>query len=552
MYKYYKFNLMNNSFKYFALFLLLIAMTGCTAEDITQIGGTLPDETPMNSVGGQLHSGKTFSNMITVGMYEDDGPATEEIIYALTKPATTAVTVKAVPSPELVAKYNSDNSTEMKEFPAANVTFENGGSLTVPTGKKTSQNIGVTLSPEGLEAGTLYLLAIALEQDFTGIDAQATKQVIYYRIIFREKITTCIPGNDGKPIEIPPIMPGLTSVFYVNTETYQPLIAGAWSVAADDFMSSPAPIYSMGNIVNLKKATINYDATSGRALFSLGSDLSYVLEHRDKYIRHLQEYERKVCLCIENGGNGIGFCSMTNTQIIDFVSQVKATVERYQLDGVNLLDDDSKYGKAGTPAMNTTSYPMLIKRLRDALPGKLLTLVDKGDATEYFYDIDKCGGIEVGKHIDYAWHGYVSQTEDLQAITPNTEGIQVYSKYTRKPIAGLDEKCYGSVNVPLYSDNDRPHKDLAAETIAKWKSAGYKKSNIIVYGSDLIGNEYGGYETAVGTMLGEYSLTPFMDDGDSWDFNRDEVIWGDVLYNGKALNYKINGGPDQNPYRKDW
>lgn len=549
MHKYYKINLMNNSFKYFALSMLLVALTGCTAGDITQIGGVLPDETPMNSMGGQLYSGKTLSHMITVGMYEDDGAATEEIVYALTKPATTTVTVKVVPSPELVAKYNSDNSTEMKEFPVTNVTFEDGGSLTIPTGKKVSENISVTLSPEGLEAGTLYLLAITLERDFADIEVQAAKQVIYYRISFREKITTCTPGYE--PIPIPPMMPGLTSVFYVNTETYQPLIANAWSVKAEG-STMPAPIYNMGNIVNLKKATIDYDATSGRALFSLGSDLSYVLEHRDKYIRHLQEYDHKVCICIENGGKGIGFCSMTNTQITDFVSQVKATVNRYQLDGVNLLDDDSKYGKAGTPAMNTTSYPMLIKTLREALPGKLLTLVDKGDATEYFYDINKCGGIEVGKHIDYAWHGYVSPTEDLQAITPNPEGTQVYSKYTRKPIAGLDEKCYGSVNVPLYSSTDIKHRDQAAETIAKWKSAGYKKSNIIVYGNDLIGNEYGGYETAVGIMLGTYSLLPFMDDGDSWDFNRDEVIWGDVLYDGKALDNRINGGPENNPYRKDW
>ena len=540
---------MNNSFKYFALSMLLVALTGCTAGDITQIGGVLPDETPMNSMGGQLYSGKTLSHMITVGMYEDDGAATEEIVYALTKPATTTVTVKVVPSPELVAKYNSDNSTEMKEFPVTNVTFEDGGSLTIPTGNKVSENISVTLSPEGLEAGTLYLLAITLERDFADIEVQAAKQVIYYRISFREKITTCTPGYE--PIPIPPMMPGLTSVFYVNTETYQPLIANAWSVKAEG-STMPAPIYNMGNIVNLKKATIDYDATSGRALFSLGSDLSYVLEHRDKYIRHLQEYDHKVCICIENGGKGIGFCSMTNTQITDFVSQVKATVNRYQLDGVNLLDDDSKYGKAGTPAMNTTSYPMLIKTLREALPGKLLTLVDKGDATEYFYDINKCGGIEVGKHIDYAWHGYVSPTEDLQAITPNPEGTQVYSKYTRKPIAGLDEKCYGSVNVPLYSSTDIKHRDQAAETIAKWKSAGYKKSNIIVYGNDLIGNEYGGYETAVGIMLGTYSLLPFMDDGDSWDFNRDEVIWGDVLYDGKALDNRINGGPENNPYRKDW
>ena len=63
--------------------MLLATMTGCT-EDITQAVGPLPDETSMNNVGSQLYSGKTFSNMITINMYEDDGPAIEKIGYALT------------------------------------------------------------------------------------------------------------------------------------------------------------------------------------------------------------------------------------------------------------------------------------------------------------------------------------------------------------------------------------------------------------------------------------------------------------------------------------
>lgn len=50
-----------------------------------------------------------------------------------------------------------------------------------------------------------------------------------------------------------------------------------------------------------------------------GNDLSYVLEHRDKYIRHLQEIGSKVCICIENGGKGVGFCNMNDVQIADFV-----------------------------------------------------------------------------------------------------------------------------------------------------------------------------------------------------------------------------------------
>lgn len=543
----------NNPFKYFVflmLSLLMVAMAGCTEDDISMPAGQLPDETPMNSVGGQLYSGKTFSNKITISMYEGDGAVTEKIGYALTKPATTAVTVKAVPSSELVTQYNSDNETDMKEFPAANVTFDNGGSLTVATGKKESGNISMTLSPDGLEPETLYLLAITLTQNPIGVEAAGNKQVIYYRVSFQERTTTCEPNSDQVQ-EIPPLMSGVTTVFYVNTETYNPLIASVLAIR-DEGAYPPPPYSRLGHIVNLKKVTIGYDAVSQRAKLELGSDLSYVLEHRDKYIRHLQEIGSKVCICIENGGKGIGFCNMNDTQIADFVHQVKSIVERYCLDGVNLWDNDSKYGKAGMSAMNTTSYPKLIKALREALPDKLLTLVDKGDATEYFYDVNKCGGIEAGRYLDYAWHGYFSPTEVVEAITPNPEGTQIYSKYSRKPIAGLDLACYGSINIPCYSDNNPAIRQLAADNIAKWKTAGYKKNNIIVYGGDLIGVEYGGYEQAVKKMLSEYSFQSFMDEGDSWNFVNDELVWGDAMYGADFLDYQLKFGPDRNPYRKDW
>ena len=78
----------------------------------------------------------------------------------------------------------------------------------------------------------------------------------------------------------------------------------------------------------------------------------------------------------------------------------------------------STYNKEGMFAMNTVSYPKLIKALRDALPEKLLTVVDKGEATEYFYDVNRCGGIEVGKYIYYAGHAYDSGKEVLQIIEP--------------------------------------------------------------------------------------------------------------------------------------
>ena len=178
--------------------------------------------------------------------------------------------------------------------------------------------------------------------------------------------------------------------------------------------------------------------------------------------------------------------------------------------------------------------------------------VDKGDATEYFYDVSRCGGIEVGGYIDYAWHGYFSSTEELQIINPNLDGsVQTYSKYTRRSIAGLTETRYGCVNVPRYSSNDPNIRNRAADIICKWKSGGNKKSNILIYGDDLIGNEYGDRENAARIMLGDYSLLQFMDDGDGWDFSRDELIWGDVVYSGVSLDPGVEHAAG-NTYRKDW
>ena len=68
-------------------------------------------------------------------------------------------------------------------------------------------------------------------------------------------------------------------------------------------------------------------------------------------------------------------------------------------------DVGSGYDKAGMPPVNTTSYPKLIKSLRDAMPDKMLTLVDKDEPTASFYDPALCEGIEVGNTL--ITHGMV-------------------------------------------------------------------------------------------------------------------------------------------------
>lgn len=517
--------------------LLGIVMTNCTEDPISMAAGKLPDEVTMNNIGGILRSEKSLTNKLVINLSQDDASATDAIFYTLTKPATTAVTVTAVADENLVDTYNKTNSTNLKALPAANVQFESGGTLSVAAGKQTSDKIKITISTQGLETETVYLLPLTVSQTPASVQAQSKKQILYYGVSVREKITTCYPQDPNVPVEIPPMLPNLFTVFYVNTETYQPLIADVYAIARTDMMDWNEERFSIGDIVNLKTATIDYDSSSKRALLNLSSDMRYVLENADKYIRRLQEHGRKVCICIEGGGTGLGFCNMNDSQIIDFTNQVKNVIELYKLDGVNLWDEGSEYGKANIPVANTTSYPKLIKKLREALPNKLLTLVDKGNPTESFNDIDLCGGIEVGKFIDYAWQGYQSENEPVQIIEP-WQSDHPYSDYIRQPIAGLASEHYGSVNIPRYSTNSQSNADLSEQKLQQWGQSGRRKNNILVYGSDLTANEQSQYEGYVKRMLSMIDL--FMPDGGFTSY------W----YMYSVLDYRLDRF--YKVYAKDW
>ncbi len=525
--------------KHLLFLLLLIVMAGCTEDPISMAAGKLPDEVAMSKIGGILYSEKSLTNKLAINLSEDDVSATDAIYYTLTQPTASAVTVTAIADEKLVDTYNETNLTSLKALPAANVQFEKGGTLTVAAGKQVSEKIKVTISKQGLEAGTTYLLPLTIAQAPTDVQAQDEKQVLYYGVSIREKITTCYPYDPNSQVEIPPMLPNLFTVFYVNTENYQPLIAGAYAVSRTDMIDWNEELFSIGNIVNLKTVTVDYDSATKRAILNLSSDIRYVLEHTDKYIRPLQDHGHKICICIEGGGKGLGFCNMNDAQIIDLTNQVKNVIELYNLDGVNLWDENSGYDKEGIPTTNTTSYPKLIKALHEALPDKLLTLVDKGEPTESFYDASLCGGIEVGKFIDYAWHGYINENEIIQIIEP-WESDHPYSDYIRKPIAGLAPERYGNMNIPRYKmmGGTLGFTDQVQQRIMEWGQSGRKKNNIFIYGDNLTANEQSQYEGTVNFVLS--TIDSFMPDGGFTTY------W----YQNSFLDYRLN--QTYKVYAKDW
>lgn len=515
-----------------------LLLAGCTEEPISYGAGQEPDGEALETVSGTLRSSKSLRDRIPVRLvegYEDD--VADQVYYRLNTATSQPVSVTVLPDLSLVGAYNDANQTNLQPLPAENVSIGNGGALTVAAGSAVSEPLEVVFSADGLTPGT-YLLPLVVQSN------DAEDEILYYGITVREFDENIYQDGDNS-WEIP-LDTEWTTVFYVNTSEVQAQYADYVAWEKMDMMTFET-VYraSLGNIIVLRIAQVDYDATSQRVLFAPTTDLFYTLEHSDKYIAPMMDKGRKICVCIEGGGKGIGFCNMTDAQIADFVSQVKSFVETYDLDGVNLWDRGSGYGKEGMPTMSTTSYPKLIKAMREALgKDRLLTVVDYEEPTEYFYDTSATGGIAVGDYIDYAWHGYVSEDEPVVFCNPYNSNTLYVQRVQRKPFAGLEEERYGNVNVPFYAANSNLFMDFDGAWIYDLSGWGENPTcNLIVF-NDLKLPEAVVAEQGCIDMLDNFFMNLSYDYDGNQMFNSIVVTRIPGIYRNSSKNYDT--------FAKDW
>lgn len=562
------------------LALCAAGLTACEEESIGLDAGTLQDEESFALIRSAMRSDHSFSGITKVDLFAaEDGedPETvliDELFLTLDKPATGDVTAEITIGDTFTEEYLAEverrnaqvkaynnylqkfGSSKLPLFDTALLTTGNlqidNTTLTITAGKTVSENVQVKVTGKDLDPGTIYSLPLEIRQtDASGVVRTHRQQYIIY--INQEKVT--IDYYEFPPMKDIELDSDLFTVLYVNVEEWSPIAANILAYIRFNKENFTFTYKTIGNIVNLRPATVGYDQPTGRCLFSLSPDLRYVLENPARYIRPLQNMGRKVCVCIQGGGKGLGFCNMTDTQIADFSAQVKEVVELYGLDGINLRDEGSGYGKEGMPPMNTTSYPKLIKSLREAMPDKLLTLVDKEEPTEYFHDVALCGGIEVGKYIDYAWHGYAKENEMIQIVEP-WEMDQPYSEYARQPIAGLSPERYGSIAIPsqliegegilTYEEQEQQYLNMFF-----WKRDGRMRNKILVIYADITGKRDGAYGGQPERLLS--SPYSYMADSAAYYTQRPNGTW---RYRTMKYSYLIKGltthSQGYNTYKKDW
>lgn len=341
---------------------------------------------------------------------------------------------------DFVREYSQATKTEYKLLPAAFYKFKLGNSIEVSIGTVETERNVLTVSTKDMFGNFLapgrYLLPVS--GDAAGVCPLGDEPLLI-------DLTVREPYTDPDGYELYKGKDMMT-VFYINTSMFDPRLANDMVIETD--WAGDSPKYGIGNIVNLRVASVSFDETSGRVSALPSNDLRFILEHYTERVLPVQESGRKVCICIESGGKGAGFCNFTDEQIADFTASVKRMVEKYGLDGINLWDRGTGYNKEDGTEMNTTSYPKLIRALRQALGNqKILTVVDYREPTAYFDDVQKTGGIAVGDYIDYAWHGYNNPNEFLQVVDPWAEDKPYHSKkYRGTKIAGLDHTRYGCIH----------------------------------------------------------------------------------------------------------
>ena len=434
--------------------------------------GTLSCEAAENGV---------LSAILTIGK----DPVAVAWTYSLDRASEEARSFALTADEALVATYNTTFGASAEMLPAANYELS-AESFAIAAGAQ-SADINVSLKADDLDVTKTYVLPLSAP----GAEEGDAALNAYIAITAREAYVAPYMGDcalyDGSY---------LFAIANVDCSVMDPRIATDWTVKrirhfreGDNTNFSAETVYEhqIINIVNLLAAKVGFDATIGNVSLDLGEDLTYLLANRSKYIMPVQDPGRKVCLTIKGGNTGVGFCNMTDEQIADFAAQVKSVIVKNGLDGVNLWDVNSGYDKEGAPAVNTTSYPKLIKAMREALgKGKLVTLVDYEAPTEYFDDAAACGDIEVGGLVDYAWSGYNLSTEPIQVVDPwhpDAEGVS--TTHVRKIIAGLDPSRYGCVSYPIYTQQEMfsfgmDDDTMGYSTVSPWLDGGNNQNHILV------------------------------------------------------------------------
>lgn len=321
------------------LFILPLTVA-CTDIGLEESTGSMPNSGKYNADAAiSLRAEQSPGNVVSFTLNEGDGFTTAGLFVRANAPVSVSQTIQLkAGDEEMVEEYSRSTGVEYTLLPAPFYRFIGGSTVDIPKGTEQSASRQLRLfakNPlDNVLAPGRYLLPV--------VGTSVLGELADSTILVDVTVRTPYMDPDGYELYAGEDM---FTVFYVNTSAFDPRLAN--DMILQERISSGVYEYKgLGNIVNLRMASVGYDSATGKVFIQPSADLRYVLEHAIERVRPVQESGRKVCVCIEGGGQGIGFCNFTDKQIADFAASVKRFVDAYGLDGINLWDRNSGYDRA--------------------------------------------------------------------------------------------------------------------------------------------------------------------------------------------------------------
>ncbi|WP_423129033.1 BT_3987 domain-containing protein [Gaoshiqia sp. Z1-71] len=381
----------------FAAMLILTIGNFTSCVDDIHIGNI--DESSYETVKdvyGYLRNYKSSVSNSVIEIFDGEEHATGELYFGLTKVSHIAVDVKLKIDETVLTEYNKENGTNYEMFPTSLVTIEENGAILIAPGAVKSDPITITVSKSDLiEYNKTYMLPLLVESASNGVKLSTGSKNYIYCVKF---LKTPNPRKDS----------GIMSFCYQEVNSLNILSVGEYTLK-----NSGKPFY---DVVFIFAANGKFNEETGRSYCFCNENVQWILDHREKYIKPLQDKGIKVSLSILGG-----IANFTPEAARDFAQELKKIVETYGLDGVDFDDEYDSYD-ASVPGHTTATqqtYARLVYEVKKAMPDKLVTLYHIGKVG-FNFDVD---GMEPGEFIDYAYYPYYGSY--------NTSGLSTYKGMNR-------------------------------------------------------------------------------------------------------------------------
>lgn len=331
----------------------------------------------------------------------EEGATSSELFLRQTTSAEQDIRATVTIDPAALASYNASHQTAYPLLPeGAALLPEGGGELTLKKGQTTSPAFAIRFDSSKLPAATastaVYLLPLKVVLPLEG--TSKTRESHYFLLVKDErvsgsaakasgiKIFSCPEVNDTNP---------LNTLSFTLKKSGKPLI----------------------DAVILFSSNINYDERTGRVYIHHNENVTALLANKDKYLKPLKDRGIKVLLSILGNHDRAGVANLSDASARLFAQEVKNTCDAYDLDGVMLDDEYSKYyeatGKPGFVRPSPSAMARLYLEIKKLQPHRWNVVYVYGSSSS----LPSVDGQRPGQFIDYALHDY-GGTYDLSYSFP--------------------------------------------------------------------------------------------------------------------------------------